>query len=290
MMAVSDRQFHDAASRLRSHADILRLQCDAWLLPTDSCVRIRPCWAKAHPKLQQLAESSCDDLFRSGQSHAAAIHDWDQKSPRPVLTAVSADNQWSPDVFAERLEAFVVAALGVLNAPFNQRPDRLLAFPFFGTQGGGADNHRGAALRAILDTISELAIRYEVDIVRTLQGRSAYSLAQKLRREVINDSSWRSLGQHRHQKAKVLSQHARDGQLVPFLGAGVSVSPRASTWKALLGRLREGVSLQDFQISAFDSLGPFDPAAVLEQFYIDRLNSPQSTLSLFKHPRSAAHP
>lgn len=254
-------------------ADILHLECDAWLLPTDSRVSIRPYWEKAHPNLQQLAESSCADLFRSGRSHAAAIHEWDPELPRPVLTAVPADNQWSPDFVAERLEAFVVAALRVLNGRFNHRPFRLLALPFFGTQGGGAGNHLGAALRAILDSISDLALRYEVDIVLVLRDRSAYSLAQKLRREAANDSSWRSLGPRRHQKAKTLGQRARDGQLVPFLGAGVSVSAGAPTWKELLGRLRDGVDLQDFQASDFDSLGPLDHAAILEQFYIEQHGS-----------------
>lgn len=254
-------------------ADIMHLQCDAWLLPTDSHVNIRPHWARAHPDLQRIAESSCNDLFRSGQSHAAAIHDWDQQSPRPVLTAVPDNNQWSPEIVAERLEAFVVAALGALDQPFTHRPYRLLALPFFGTEGGGAGNHLGAALRAILDSISELALRYAVDIVLVLRDRSAYSLAQKLRRDVSNDSSWRFLGPHRHQKAKALGQRARDGQLVPFLGAGVSVSAGAPTWKELLGRLRDGVDFQDFQASAFDSLGPLDQAAVLEQFYIEQQGS-----------------
>jgi hypothetical protein len=183
------------------------------------------------------------------------------------------DGQWSPDVVAERLEAFVVAALGALNTPFNHRPYRLLALPFFGTQGGGAGNHLGAALRAILDSISELALRFEVDIVLVLRDRAAYSLAQKLRREVSNDSSWQLLDPHRHRKAKALGQRARDGQLVPFLGAGVSVSAGAPTWKELLARLREGVDLQDFQVSAFDSLTPLDQAAVLEQFYIEQHGS-----------------
>jgi hypothetical protein len=254
-------------------ADILHLQCDAWLLPTDSRVSIRPHWAKAHPNLQQLADSSCDDLFRSGQSHAVAIRGWDQELPKPILTAVPNDSQWSPDIVTERLEAFVVAALGSLNGPFSHRPYRLLALPFFGTQGGGAGHHLGAALRAILDTISHLSLRYGVDIVLVLRDRSAYSLAQKLRREVSKDASWRSLGPQRHQKAKALGQRARDGQLVPFLGAGISVSSGAPTWKELLGRLREGVDLQDFQVSAFDSLGPLDQAAVLEQFYIEQHGS-----------------
>ncbi|MFC9335826.1 SIR2 family protein [Arthrobacter sp. NPDC057009] len=220
-----------------------------------------------------MAEASCDEQFRLGQSHAAALRAWDQSSALPVLTAVPDDNQWSPEVVAERLNAFVTAALGALDRPRNRRPYKLLALPFFGTRGGGAGNHLGAALRGILDSISVLSNRHEVDIVLVLRDRAAFSLAQKLRREAANNSPWMSLGTHRHEKAQALGQQARAGQLVPFLGAGVSVSAGAPSWKELLSRLRQGVQLQDAQASAFESLGPLDQAGVLEQFYIEQHGS-----------------
>ncbi|MFJ5861800.1 SIR2 family NAD-dependent protein deacylase [Pseudarthrobacter sp. NPDC092439] len=254
-------------------ADILKLQCDAWLLPTDSRINIRSYWADAHPNLQQLAEASCDERFRSGQSHAAAVLSWDQGTPVPILTAVPDDGHWSREVVAERLDAFVNVALRALGGPSSGRPYRLLALPFFGTHGGGAGSHLGAALRAILNSISVLSLRHEVDIILVLQDRAAFSLAQKLRREVINNSPWTSLGPLRHEKAKALGQQARIGQLVPFLGAGVSVSAGAPTWQELLDRLREGIQLQDVQISAFESLAPLDQAGVLEQFYIEQHGS-----------------
>ena len=36
-------------------ADILNLRCDAWLLPTDSRVRIEDPWRDAHENLRDLA-------------------------------------------------------------------------------------------------------------------------------------------------------------------------------------------------------------------------------------------
>ncbi|MGO4843257.1 hypothetical protein AB4144_64380, partial [Rhizobiaceae sp. 2RAB30] len=83
--------------------------------------------------------------------------------------------------------------------------------PFFGTAGGGAGNHLGATLRSILDAATELAARYGVDLVLVLRDRAAFSLAQKLRREEVDCSSWPSLGALLQEKARSLGQIARAG-------------------------------------------------------------------------------
>lgn len=111
------------------------------------------------------------------------------------MTAVPDDGSWSPDVVTERFEAFALSALIAVPAPSGCRPYRLLALPFFGTAGGGAGNHLGAAVRAILDASAELAYRFGVDLVLVLRDKAAFSLAQKLRREA-NNAFWPSLGDH----------------------------------------------------------------------------------------------
>lgn len=224
-------------------ADILTLRCDAWLLPTDSSVRIEQHWLQAHPDLRTTAATSASAEFRNGSALAEAIHPWDPAAPLPIMTAVPDDGNWGPAIVAQRLEAFVRNAVSALPDPAD-RPYRLLALPFFGTAGGGAGNHLGAALRALLDAATELAARYDVDLVLVLRDRAAFSLAQKLRREAANDSSWPSLGGRLHEKAKSLGQMALTGHLVPFLGAGVSVSAGAPSWGQLLDTLRKGVHLK----------------------------------------------
>jgi hypothetical protein len=197
---------------------------------------------------------------------------WDEESPLPVMTAVPDDGSWGPNAVVDRLEAFVGSAVSAVPEPVD-RPYRLLALPFFGTAGGGAGNHLGAALRAILDACSTLAVTYRVDLVLVLQDRAAFSLAQKLRREVPSDSSWPSLGDRLHAKAKSLGQEARSGHLVPFLGAGVSVSAGAPSWGQLLEQLKSGVSLRETEERAFKGLGLLDQAGVLEQLYADQRGS-----------------
>lgn len=254
-------------------ADILNLRCDAWLLPTDSTVTIEHHWLQAHPKLRSMAATSASAEFRDGTALAEPIRSWDPASPLPIMTAVPADGSWSPTVVAERLEAFVRTGLTAISAPPDHRPYRLLALPFFGTAGGGAGNHLGAALRAILDVSTELASRYGVDLVLVLRDRAAFSLAQKLRREAADDLFWPTLGGHLQQKARSLGQIARAGHLVPFLGAGVSVSAGAPSWGQLLDTLRNGVHLEEAEAEAFQGLGLLDQAGVLEQLYADQYGS-----------------
>lgn len=254
-------------------ADILNLRCDAWLLPTDSRLKIEPHWLRSHPDLGVMAQASGAEEFRAGRILAEPVRGWDPGSPLPVLTAVPNDGAWGTGVVAERLEAFVRSAVTALPAPSSGRPYPLLAIPFFGTAGGGAGNHLGAALREILHSTSDLSAKFKVDIVLVLRDRSAFSLAQKLRREASRDDWWPSLGDQRHQKAKSLGQRARAGHLVPFLGAGVSVSAGAPTWGQLLEMLREGVHLQEAEEGAFQGLSPLDQAGVLEQLYADQHGS-----------------
>ncbi|MBU8866622.1 SIR2 family protein [Paenarthrobacter aromaticivorans] len=255
-------------------ADILNLECDAWLLPTDSFLSIRRHWLSAHRDLQKLANASCGNDFRAGRVLAQAIRNWDQQSPQPVLTAVPHNNVWGPHVVAERLEAFVVAAKEALGGRSSRRPYPLLAIPFFGTAGGGAGQHLGAALRDILDCISDLSSRYSIDVVLVLRDRAAFSLAQKLRREALaKGCGWAPLNPQLQGKAITLGEKAKAGHLVPFLGAGISVSAGAPTWGQLLERLRDGIDLNDAADVDFSRLGPLDHASVLEQMYVDQNGS-----------------
>jgi hypothetical protein len=220
-------------------------------------VTIERHWLQAHPDLRTTAATSASAEFRNGTALAEPIHPWDPAAPLPIMTAVPDDGNWGRAVIAERLEAFVRSAVSGLPDP-DDRPYRLLALPFFGTAGGGAGSHLGAALRALLDAATELAARYGVDLVLVLRDRAAFSLAQKLRREEGDCSFWPSLGAHLPEKAKSLGHIARAG------------------WGQLLDKLRTGIHLKEAEADAFHRLGPLDQAGVLEQLYADQHEVPEA--------------
>jgi hypothetical protein len=253
-------------------ADMLNLKCDAWLLPTDSTVRIEQHWLRPNPDLGGIATASASKDFRAGTVLAEPLAPWEPADPLPVLTAVPLDGTWDSTAVARRLEAFVRAATSATSSPA-LRPYRLLAVPFFGTAGGGAGNHLGAMLRGLLDVCANLASEFAVDLVIVLRDKAAFSLAQKLRRDAGGSKCWPSLGDELHAKAQELGVLARSGHLVPFLGAGVSVSAGAPSWRDLLTALRAGVQLEEGAAAAFEKLAVLDQAGVLEQLYINQHGS-----------------
>jgi hypothetical protein len=256
-------------------ADILNLRCDAWLLPTDYRVKVEQHWLQAQPDLQARAAASASAEFRAGGVLAEPVRPWDPADPLPIMTAVPDNGNWSLSAVAVRLDEFVSSAVIAVPEPHG-RPYRLLALPFFGTLGGGAGSHLGAALRAILEVCTDLSMRYRVDMVLVLKDRAAFSLAQKLRREAADGSPWSSLDHHLQEKARTLGRTAGEGHLVPFLGAGVSVSAGAPSWSQLLAKLRTGIRLEEAEADAFQGLNLLDQAGVLEQLYIDQHGSRQA--------------
>jgi hypothetical protein len=250
-------------------ADILNLRCDAWLLPTDSRVRIEEHWLAAHEDLRDVASKSASQAFREGTRLAEVIRPWDVTKPVPVLTAVPIDGRWDESAVTQRIEAFIECCVGEIPQP-THRPYRLLALPFFGTGFGGAGQHLGAALRAILTASHDLSKKYQVDIVLVLRDRAAFSLAQKLRRDEGETSAWSGLDVKLQEKAQWLGRQARAGHVVPFLGAGVSVSAGAPSWKDLLQKLKEGVELDAQDDAGFSGLPLVDQAGILSQLYSEQ--------------------
>lgn len=254
-------------------ADILNLRSDAWLLPTDAGVRIESHWLAAHKGLRDLASKSASQAFRDGTRLAEAVRPWDTSKPAPILTAVPIDGRWDEAAVTERIEAFVECCIGEIPQPAH-RPYRLLALPFFGTDGGGAGQHLGAALRAILTASNELSKKYQVDIVLVLRDRAAFSLAQKLRRDEGETSSWSGLAAKLRRKAQWLGHESRSGYVVPFLGAGVSVSAGAPSWTDLLQKLKEGIELDVQDDAGFNRLPVLDQAGILSQLYSEQHSAP----------------
>ncbi|MBE4717299.1 SIR2 family protein [Pseudarthrobacter sp. AB1] len=247
-------------------ADILHLNCDAWLLPTSTKVRIRESWTGRIPFLDSYAQESAGADFRDGSKLAQAILGWTEDAPLPVLTSVTVDNLWPSGALKERIHAFAEAAVDAIAARARPRTLPLLAVPFFGTEGGGADRHLGAMLTALLEAASSASQDYNVDFVIVLRDKSAFSLAQKLRR-AARDDSWGSLRAEQLSRATELGEEAKKGRLVPFLGAGVSVSAGSPSWRTLLKRLTGHVDLGDIDPVTFRELPLLDQAGILERLF-----------------------
>ena len=248
------------------HGDITHLACDAWLLPTDQNLSITSGWHKSLPDLNaRLASADLSDL-NSGSALAAPLPAIDGE-PLIIATAVPLHGFTDPNDLRPALRAYAVTANGSVTNPSHRRARRLFALPFFGTAGGGGANRRGAIFDALHAEARSLAAELDVDFVFVFRDEPSYALAQQRRRVVGRLAT--ALPEYLHGEAKRLAELARAGRLVPFLGAGVSVSAGAPTWARLIELLAEnrGLSVDERESILQPDRDPLDQAAYLRMLF-----------------------
>ncbi|MBN9112126.1 MAG: hypothetical protein J0I34_25490 [Pseudonocardia sp.] len=216
--------------------DLTHLALDAWLLPTDSRLDIRPYWRTAEIDEAVRSLGTAADDFCARRTHALPLPDWPDTSPHPVLVAVPRYGVADADDVVEPLTEGLRAAAAVARQRPGPRRYPLVGMPLFGAAGGGGDQLRGRLLQVALDVASRVGTEEEVDVVLVL--REGHDLAQA-----------HAIG---------LAEKARGGTLVPFLGAGISVSAGLPTWAELVERLTAGTDLPAGERDAFGRLPVLD--------------------------------
>ena len=116
------------------HADLLRLECDAWLLPGDSRSFVERYW-KVGPA-GDLSAWEWPPEFWAQDARSVAL-EGDRDAPRPFLTHVGGGSRRPAEWFVEGAVEFVRVAcvdLARRGAPPRRRRQRpLLAMPIVGT-------------------------------------------------------------------------------------------------------------------------------------------------------------
>ncbi|WP_210505570.1 SIR2 family protein [Naasia sp. SYSU D00057] len=229
--------------------NIEHLACDAWLLPTDARAQVTEAWRTVLPDLsERLQQTDLDDLTE-GRSLVAELAGSDGR-PSPVLTVGPFEAIRSPDELRPAVRAFLELGAAIAERKRSQglgtaryRPVPLLALPFFGSRGGGGSLTQGSLLTTLLDEATQTAGRLGADVVLVLSDEPAYALAQQLRRG--RGDAWDCLAPGLLKEAQRLAAEARDNRLVPFMGAGVSVTAGAPNWPGLIERLADAVPLEE---------------------------------------------
>lgn len=238
--------------------DITHFACDAWLLPTDRNVTIEAAW-RGVEHLDERARAVAHRL-RAGE-HAAALEAIDGE-PIPILTAVPDRSRIEPEHIPEtnqRLRSFVAEAVRVVRSESRALP--LLAVPTFASGLGGGPKVRDELLADQLRVLREEAAAHSVDIAVVIHSPAAYAFAQSLRRE---DAHWPDLSEAQLAHARRLAGFARGGRLVPFLGAGTSISAGGLLWDELLATLAERIGLGELADAfAKSTIDPLDKASLL---------------------------
>ncbi len=263
--------------------DLLHLECDAWLLPTDTEPHVRAHWADGNERRRSKLSSAKTPIFLEGKVLALEVADWPPNEPLPILTAIPTAGVQSVTDLVPAVEAFIAlgAELAVerrsvqlsclrSNDPAAElpRPRPLLAMPLLGTGGGGANLFRGDVLKTIMASARVAAAESNVDVVLVLKDERDFALAQMIRKQ-SPDRFWPALEPQLQSEAQVLADKAEQAILVPFLGAGTSISAGAPSWEALINQLASEVGLTADEIAKLKSLDVLDQAAYLRELYAD---------------------
>ncbi|MEH6782203.1 MAG: SIR2 family protein [Rhodoglobus sp.] len=259
-----------------SLGDLTHVECDAWMLPTDRGFRLEDHWTSDETGVSGLAEKiagSKNELFKQGAELATEVLDWDLDRPLPVLTAVpfrGIRNEADLRELASAVRAFISlgATLAKDRESKHRRPKPLLAMPAFGTGKGGGGKIRGEVLETLLKSARDGAFENDVDVVIVLRDPQIFALAQQKRAR----DGWPELGPALIKKAQELAAFAREGKLVPFMGAGVSVSAGGPSWSELIQQLASGIEMSESETESLTraNRSALDQAAYLRERYLDR--------------------
>ena len=250
--------------------DVSKLACDAWLLPTDHGFSITKsfCHAVGMPHegalpnaptswngqgcvfLKELSGGGRPDLWLGDIGrHGASFDHYAQRAAEFIERAASKIKQHSPD-------------LG--------RPP-LLAMNVIGSGHGGKRSDRGGLLAAVLPAIHQAAHAQQCDVALVAYGPVMYAAAQAARRSLEPTlDPWAALPEHLRAVGDSLASHARAGDLVVFMGAGVSVAAGVPGWRPLLEQIGRDLGMTQAELEAMKHLDPRDQATVLKQQHPDR--------------------
>lgn len=249
--------------------DITHMEVDAWLLPTDRELSLKDEWRTQIPNLDERVAASDTVALRDEKKHAAWLAG-DGTEPAIVLATVPLEgvrDESGIEHIATSVRDFVSLASARVGVARHKRAKSLLAVPAFGTRGGGGAKLRGQLAERLLNACTAAAREHDVDIVIVLRDERSFARMQELRKR---RQSWQSeLSSEEVSDAERLAGLAKAGKLVPFLGAGVSMSGGAPSWHELLDQLAGDAGLDGVQRKALEGWSELDRAAYLRQRSIE---------------------
>lgn len=253
--------------------DLLRLACDAWLLPTDEALHVTGGWWQDPPLAERLRARGASHKWQSGPwvkvftEGRRAVRLDDAPGPRPYLTQIGASGEGA-DWYVSGVVEFIDAVLADGPVRFLPRARPLLALPVVGTGWGGAGHVAGAILDHLVPQLAQQAATRDVDLVLVCREAAHFAAAQATRRHLQSGGVvdlWGELGPETRARAESLAQDALQHHLVLFLGAGVSMGAGLPSWRKLLDELALAAGLTEADLQAFESVDLLDRAQLIAE-------------------------
>jgi len=244
--------------------DIRKLACDAWLMPCDLSMRPLDNWTSyPEPLPLDFVWPDVPDDWESYGRRAVRLDGWPRRAGQPWLVHVGASPSSGIDWYVEGARQYLEAAANDLDGkpPQYGRARHLLALPVVGTRYGGAKRHAGEVIRKLLPLMNEVARRSAVDVALVTNDGPTFAAAQNER--TTRRDRWASLDDALFAEAGRLAALAGRGELVLFLGAGVSAGAGLTTWGRLLKELAVRAGVTEAEVAVLDRLPMLDQARII---------------------------
>ena len=253
-------------------ANLEKLACDAWLLPTNRNKVVMPYWENQY--LKELGVVGGDgagfdipDDFGDANRTARPTH-WPDESerPMPILTITGPDEPKGVDWYLEAVTAFVKSYQETNTRYLTYRVRPLLGIPLVGSGAGGAASQIASLINHLIDLCENLVKEHQLDLAIVVKDSFHYSVCQKERRQRDKASNlWPALSPQQKESGRKIAEHAHKGELVVFLGAGISAGAGLPSWGQLIQRLVEKAELSDEQHKAMQQFNFLDQAEILNK-------------------------
>lgn len=246
------------------NSDLARLKCDAVLVPTDGRRSITAGFgplvgASGRVQLGPVADGS----WFTGA--VALFRESTEESPDVWLGNLGGDESTSVRQFVQCAHKFVIDAAARVKARASGPVPPLIALPVVGSGRGGGAQRRGRILGQLVPTLMKAARSEGVDVVLVTWGRVTFEAAQAVRRSFLaaNPSYSATLDEGLEATASNLAAQAKAGNLVIFVGAGVSATAGLPAWQSLLDDVAERLSYRPSDIARLHELDVRDQATLL---------------------------
>ena len=221
---------------------LLNLACDAMLIPTDAECRVEAPWRATleseygleFDPWHRLVNAPRREVMRRERVWKPAVSE-SSTTPTPDIWFGDVARATPEDV-VETAANFVQRAAAGLESALEQRHVPLLALPFVGTRKGGHGESQGTVAKHLIRRLEEAAACAGVDVALVIfENSPAFSAAQQQRG---NNPHAAALGPALCKKADDLASAAARGQVVVFIGSGMSRAAGAASWNRARGCTR----------------------------------------------------
>lgn len=254
--------------------DLLKIACDAWLLPSDQSCLVESVWRENKSRsIAELCDQARREPFKSDEWSRPLS--W-PSAPRSVATkrVGFACQPWLTDValskrnprpngYLHGVQAFLTQCARRFSAQPEAGRLPLVALPLVGTGRGGWGLEPDCVLRDLLPVLTKASEQHAMNIALVLKSEEAYCAAQACRAAAMNHLE-AGLKPVEGEALQRLADYAASNHLVVFAGAGVSAYVGLPTWHELLDVLLKEVVTDPAQQAAIQSLDRLDQAAVLQ--------------------------